>query len=64
MAYTEILKFLGSIVRWAASGFRKSFGEFYDDKFERQNFVAGVVAVLLFFLAVVPLVALVVHYFM
>jgi hypothetical protein len=56
MAMTEIIKLLGSILRWCIAGFKGEFVNFYDDKFERVNFVAGVILLLVFTLIFIPLI--------
>jgi hypothetical protein len=57
MAYTEILKLLGSILRWAINGFKGEFGRFYNEKSETANFIAGIIVLLLFASVFIPLIS-------
>jgi hypothetical protein len=57
MAYTEIIKLLGSILRWGINGFKGEFSNFYGEKFERANFIAGIIVILVFVLVLIPLIA-------
>jgi hypothetical protein len=54
MAYTELFQFLGAFIRWSISGFKGPYIEFFDKKFERQNFIASVVFLVVIFLAILP----------
>jgi hypothetical protein len=56
MAYTGLLKILGALVRWMLNGFRIPFSEYCDEDFDRPNFIAGLVVVLILVLVLVPLV--------
>jgi hypothetical protein len=49
MAYTELFQFLGAFVRWSLSGFKRPYIEFHDEKFERQNFIASIVFLVVIF---------------
>jgi hypothetical protein len=61
MAYTEILKLLGSILRWGISGFKGEFKDFYDEKFERANFIAGIILLLIIALILLPLISFILN---
>ena len=58
MAYTEILKLLGGIVRWGINGFKGAFSNYYDEKYEHVNFITGIVVLAVFFIISVPLVGI------
>jgi uncharacterized membrane protein YesL len=61
MAYTEILKLLGSILRWSIRGFKGEFKDFYDEKFERANFIGGIILLLIIALILLPLISLILN---
>jgi uncharacterized Tic20 family protein len=54
MAYTELFQFIGAFVRWSLSGFKRPYIEFHDEKFEKQNFAASVVFLIVIFLMILP----------
>lgn len=56
MAYTEIIKFLGSILRWTFYGFNGKFMDYYDEKFERVNSKVGIFLIILIALLVIPII--------
>ena len=56
MAYTEIIKFLGSLLRWAANGFKGKFVDYYDEKFERVNFIIGIILIIFIILLIIPVI--------
>jgi hypothetical protein len=55
MAYTGLLRILGALARWMLNGFGIPFSEYCDEDFDRPNFIAGLVVVLILVLVLVPL---------
>jgi len=56
MAYTELIKFLGSLLRWAVNGFKGKFVDYYDEKLERENFTFGIILIILIVLIIIPII--------
>jgi uncharacterized Tic20 family protein len=56
MAYTEIIKFLGSLVRWVVHGLNGKFVDYNDEKFDRENFIAGIIVTIFIASILIPLI--------
>jgi hypothetical protein len=57
MAYTEILKLFGTIVRWAFNGFRGKYIDYCDERYDRANFLVGITITILMVLLILPVLS-------
>jgi hypothetical protein len=59
MVYTELLKLCGSLLRWSLKGFKGEFKDYYDEKFEKSNFIAGCILILIVMIILIPLISII-----